>query len=147
LSDLGRAFEVWPQEAEVRGEGAGSSPVSRDSSSSPAPRDRWLRRGLAGAWVLFFAMGGLAVASTWDRLVQGLVRTPVPTIAVAPATGDPSPGERATVEARRLLGAGHPAEALAALAAIHPEEPVYPFALQLRDEARRALERGGQKPR
>jgi hypothetical protein len=46
-------------------------------------RDRWLRRSLAVAWLLFFAMGGLAVASTWDRLVHGLVQAPVP-VSTAP---------------------------------------------------------------
>jgi hypothetical protein len=92
-------------------------------------------------------MGGLAVASTWDRLVQGLVEAPVPASA-APAVGsDVRAGDRAAAEARRLLDSGRPREALAELASIKPVEPVYPFALQLREEARRALARGGPRSR
>jgi hypothetical protein len=92
-------------------------------------------------------MGGLAVASTWDRLVQGLVQAPVPASAIPAVGGEVSIGDRAATEARRLLDSGRPRESLAELASIKPAEPVYPFALQLREEARRALERGGSKSR
>jgi hypothetical protein len=40
-----------------------------------------------------------------------------------------------------------PSEALTALLAIKPQEPVYPFSLQLRQEALRALERTKSKAR
>jgi hypothetical protein len=129
LSDLGRACEVWAEEPEGIG------------------RDRWLRRGLAAVWMVFFAMGGLAVASTWNRFVQGLVQAPVPASAVPAGVGEMSAGDRAAAEARRLLDSGRPQDALAELASIKPAEPVYPFALHLQGEARRALERGGTKSR
>jgi hypothetical protein len=111
-------------------------------------RDRWLRRGHAAAWTVLFALGGLAVASAWEPLVEGLVRLPVAVSADAsPASQVPaaSAGERAVAEARKHLESGHPADAMSALLAVKPEEPVYPFSLQLREEARRALERDGRR--
>jgi hypothetical protein len=103
-------------------------------------RDLWLRRSVAAAWLLLFAMGSLAVASSWDRLVGGLVEPPLPSHPEAPSLAPaPSAGERAVAEARRLLDGGNPSEAMSALQSVKPEEPVYPFALQLREEARRAL--------
>jgi hypothetical protein len=113
-------------------------------------RERWLRRGYAAAWTVLFALGGLAVASAWEPLVAGLVRSPVPASPGAPpASFAPAAtaGERAVAEARRLLDQGRPAEALAALVDVKAEEPVYPFSLQLRQEARRALERAGRGAR
>jgi hypothetical protein len=146
LSDLGRAFEVWP-EPEGAAEGLVASTPCTPTDAARVGRDRWLRRSLAVVWALFFAMGGLAVASTWDRLVQGLVQAPIPASSASVAEGQVSAGERAAAEARRLLDGGRPREALAELASIRPAEPVYPFALQLREEARRALERGGPSSR
>src|SRR5687768_3473759 len=105
-------------------------------------RERWLRRGLASVWTFLFAIGGFAVASAWDDIVEGLLRAPVPAASEAPPSGlapRTSPGEQAIALARRLLDLGQPAEALKALLAIKPEEPVYPFSLQLREEAQRAL--------
>lgn len=113
-------------------------------------RERWLRRGYAAAWTLMFALGGLAVASAWEPLVAGLVRSPVPVSPGAPSASfapAASAGERAVAETRRLLDQGRPAEALAVLVGVKPEEPVYPFSLQLRQEAQRALERAGRGTR
>ena len=110
-------------------------------------RDRWLRRGYAAAWTVFFGLGGMAVASAWDPLVEGLVRRPVPVSADAvPATSllASTAGERAVAEAQKHLEQGRPNDAMAALLGVKPEEPVYPFSLQLREEARRALQRAGQ---
>jgi hypothetical protein len=120
-----------------------------DEGRGSEVRDRWLRRGLATLWTYLFAVGGFAVASTWDRLVDGLVRVPIPTPTAAPAANAlrTSPGETAVAQARRFLDSGNPSEALTALLAIKPEEPVYPFSLQLRDEALRALERAQSKAR
>ncbi len=72
------------------------------------------------------------------------MRAPLPAAPEAPSAVAPqtSPGEQAVAVARRHLDVGQPAEALNTLLAITPDEPVYPFSLQLRDEARRALERG-----
>ena len=113
-------------------------------------RERWLRRGYAAAWTVLFALGGLAVASAWEPLVAGLVKSPVPVSATTPAAAFPpaaSAGERAVAEARRHLDQGRPADALTALTGIRPEEAVYPFSLQLREEARRALGRAGRDQR
>lgn len=109
-------------------------------------RERWLRRGYAASWTVLFALGGLAVASAWEPLVAGLVRSPVPVTSAAPSTTFPpaaSAGERAVAEARRHLDERRPADAMRALVGVKPEEVVYPFSLQLREEARRALERAG----
>jgi hypothetical protein len=110
-------------------------------------RDRWLRRVHAGLWTLLFALGGYAVASAWEPLVAGLVRRPVPVSTdAAPSSFAPATtaGERAVSEARRYLDQGRPAEALSVLLAVKPEEPVYPFSLQLREQAQRALDRAGR---
>jgi len=114
-----------------------------ESKALHVVRDSWLRRGLAAAWILLFAMCGFAVASSWDRLVEGLMKAPVPARREAhpPLAGTSTPGEHAVAEARRLLDGGLAEEALGALQGIKPEEPVYPFSLQLREEARRALAR------
>jgi hypothetical protein len=110
-------------------------------------RDRWLRRAHAGLWTLLFALGGFAVASAWEPLVAGLVRGPVP-VSPEPAPSSLIPassaGERALAEARHHLDQGRPGEALQALLAVKPEQPEYPFSLQLREQAQRALQRSGQ---
>jgi hypothetical protein len=147
LSELERMSDVWSEEPVGATATAVGSTFSASAAPAPFGRDRWLRRSLALAWILFFTMGGLAVASTWDRLVRGLVQAPVPASTSATGAGDVSAADRAAAEARRLLEVGRPKEALAELANIKPVEPVYPFALQLREEARRALERGGSKSR
>lgn len=140
MSGLGRAFDVWPQEP------VEASPVADAIELADASRGRWMRRTLVILWAGFFAVAGIGVAATWDRLVNGLVRAPIPeaVAAVAPTVGS---AEHAVAEARRLLDGGRPAEALAALDGLRPEEPAYPFSLQLREEARRALARGGSKAR
>jgi len=108
--------------------------------AEPSARDRWFRRSVVAAWLVLFTMGSLAVASSWDRLVGGLVRAPLPSRPEAPSLSQaPSAGERAVAEARRLLDGGHPSEAMSTLLTVKPEEPVYPFALQMREEARRTL--------
>jgi hypothetical protein len=92
-------------------------------------------------------LGGFAVASAWEPLVANLVRRPVPVSPEgAPASFAPAPseGERAVSEARRQLDQGQPGQALKVLLMVKPEDPVYPFSLQLRDQAQRALQRAGQ---
>jgi hypothetical protein len=140
LSNVGRAFDVWPQ---APTEAISEVAVTVTPRSSRAV---WIRRGLAGLWTLLFVTAGVGVTANWDRLVAGLVRAPMP-VDIAAAAPTPSSAERAVKDARRLLDAGHPAEALAALDGLKPEEPAYPFSLQLREEADRALARGGSKLR
>jgi len=80
---------------------------------------------------------GVGAASSWERLVDRLARTPAPVSSRAgpsqPST-DPTEGERVISEARRLVERGEDAEALAVLDRVSPHEPAYPFARQLRDQ-------------
>jgi hypothetical protein len=95
------------------------------------------------AWILLFATCGLAVASSWDRWMESLVRAPLPSrspSASLVASAD-SAGEKAVAQARRLLDSGRPQEALDVLMGVKPAEPVYPISLQLREEASRSLAR------
>jgi hypothetical protein len=81
-----------------------TSIASTPSALAEAPRvgrDRWLRRSLAVAWLIFFAMGGLAVASTWDRLVQGLVQAPVPVSTTPVLDSEMAAGDHGAAEAER----------------------------------------------
>jgi hypothetical protein len=123
--------------------GLGEATSVSDAGTGSEVRVVWLRRALATGWILLFATAGLAVAASWDRLVQGLVRAPIPAAPQSSSnlTSPTSPGERAVALARHLLDGGRPEEALGALLAVAPEEPVYPFSLQMRDEARRTLAR------
>jgi hypothetical protein len=110
------------------------SPVARASAVS------WARRGFAAASTIVFLVLGAGVFTSWDRLLFGLSRPPLPrpdTAAVWPVPA--SGGERALAEARRLLDAGDAAAALAALDRVGPREAAYPFARQLRLQAERAL--------
>ena len=111
------------------------------AASGPVPRLRpsavsWSRRAFAaGSTVLLVALGA-GVFSSWDRLLFGLTRPPAPrphaASNAAPAAGG---GDRALAEARRHLDAGNVAAALVALDRVGPQEPSYPFARQLRQQA------------
>jgi hypothetical protein len=105
----------------------------------------WWRAALVGLWGLgFLALAG-GVAGSWERLVDGLTRTPSPTTALAPPTTEVPKltlGTRALSEARRLTAQGDAAAALAILDRIPPQDPAYPFARQLRDEAEKTLRQG-----
>jgi hypothetical protein len=109
-------------------------PITRASAVS------WSRRAFAAASTIVLVVLGASVFSSWDRLLFGLTRPPSPRsdrAAVWPAP--PTGGERALAEARRLLDAGDAAAALVALDRVGPQEPAYPFARQLRQQAQRAL--------
>jgi len=87
------------------------------------------------------------VASSWERLVRGLVEPPAP----APFAGPPvteaaaqSPGERAVVEARLLAERGDAAAALALLDRISPDEPAYPFARRFRAQLEASVRHAGR---
>lgn len=113
---------------------AASGEVVRPSAVS------WSRRAFAAASAIVLAVLGAGVFSSWDRLLFGLTRPPSPrsdTAAAWPAP--PAGGERALAEARRLIDAGDAAAALAALDRVGPQEPAYPFARQLRQQAERVL--------
>jgi hypothetical protein len=106
-----------------------------------APR-RWSRAAFGTVCVAVFALMGVAVASTWDGLVDRLARSPAPTspslASDGTLRGDTS-AQRALAEARRRLDSGQPAAALRALDAVRVGDPEYPFASQLRSHALRML--------
>jgi hypothetical protein len=69
-----------------------------------------------------------------------LERRPLPAAYAVSTLPLPAPpfGERALAEARRRFDHGDVAGALAALREIRPDDPVYPFAVQLRQRAEAA---------
>jgi hypothetical protein len=99
----------------------------------------WARRGFAAASTVVLVALAAGVFSNWDRLLFGLTRPPAP----RPHAGAPGPaqraGDRALAEARRHMDSGNVAAALAALDRVGPQEPSYPFARQLRQQAELAL--------
>ena len=100
----------------------------------------WSRRAFVVGWVAAFALMATAVAWSWDRLVGVLARTPTPAVAAAPrSTGTGATGARELAEARRLLDQGDAIAALAVLEQVRPEEPEYPLARRLRDQAEGVL--------
>ena len=110
---------------------------------APPARSSWWRTVFGGACVLFFALVGVTVASTWDGLILLLTRTPAPvspTLAAARPPAAPTEAQHAVILARQRLDAGQPAAALAALRAVRPGDPEYPFASQLRGHAERMLD-------
>jgi hypothetical protein len=114
----------------------------------PEPSPRGARAGPSSAtrraFVVLCAAAmtsfGVGVASSWERLVDRLARTPAPSFSPGPGPSQPSAapteGERAISEARRLVERGEDDEALAVLDRVSPHEPAYPFARQLRDQIR-----------
>jgi hypothetical protein len=118
---------------------AAAAAIESAPASLPS-RVSWSRRALAAAWTAALLVLGAGLASSWDRLLVGLTRPPAPRSRVdgawvPPVTG----GERALAQAHRLMDAGDPAAALAILDRVGAEEPAYPFAQQLRQQAQRAL--------
>ena len=111
-----------------------------------AGRPVWSRRALVAVWSLTFASLAAGVASSWDRIVGGLVEPPVPSPrpAAPPVTeiAAPTPGERVLARANRLLEQGDSAGAAAVLERVLPDDPAYPFALRLRLDAQAALRSG-----
>lgn len=117
-------------------------PAPLEERRERAPAVGWSRAAFGTACVLLFALLGVGVASTWDTLLDRLARTPAPSsAALTPASSlpAPTPAERSLAEARRLLEAGQPAAALAALDNVSRSEPEYPFATQLRQHAERMM--------
>lgn len=127
------------------------APASRQAEPSelvlPRSGVRWSRRALVAAWVFAFALLAAGVASSWERLLLGLVEPPTPApLAGPPVTeaASPSLGEKAVVEARRLAERGDAAAALAVLDRISPEEPAYPFARQFRAQVEATARQRGR---
>lgn len=127
-------------------------------SSAPAPSGAALPALVTAArrWrsrTTFAAACGVAlvalattVAASWGRLIGRLEERPLPA-GYAPVTQSlpaAPAGERALGEARRLLERGDVAGALDALRDVAPDDPVYPFAQQLRQRALAARGRADQ---
>ena len=113
------------------------SETSSGAASLGAARAWWSRTLFASVCAVAFAAVTTTVAASWDHLLGRLERRPSPagyavtTLPLPPAP----PGERALAEARRRLDHGDVRGALTALGDIRPDDPVYPFAEQLRQRA------------
>ncbi len=111
---------------------------AQDPDRAPLPaRHRgphWSRRAFLATCVLVLGSVTIAVAAGWDELMVRLTRAPQPSQAAAPPTLGPPASEagRAVSDAQRRLEQGDPAGALAALERVRPEDPLYPYAQQLR---------------
>jgi hypothetical protein len=108
----------------------------------------WHRNALVALWALGFALLASTVASTWERLVDGLAGVPSPrsmTLPTSPVIGLASAGDPALAEARRLIEEGDAVGALAAIDRVTPQDPAYPFALRFRSQAERMLREGGSR--
>jgi hypothetical protein len=130
-------------------EGIVAAPDQQEPAAAPAPpaagepfagRGWWSRTAFATICGVAFAAVTTTVAASWEHLLGRLERRPSPAgyaVSTLPLPPAP-PGERALAEARRRLDRGDVAGALSALADIRPDDPVYPFALQLRQRAEMA---------
>jgi hypothetical protein len=95
----------------------------------------WSRRAFVASCSLGFAVLTVGVVARWDALLGRLTSAPRPSQAMAPPTlGPPSASAagRAVSDAQHRLEQGDPAGALAALERVRPEDPLYPYAQQLR---------------
>jgi hypothetical protein len=119
----------------------GAIPVG-PASPARTTRPRRFRRALGAAWMLAFALLAAVAVSGWESHVARLTGAPLPAAHQAPpSTHYPAPtaGERAVAQARAHIQHGDPRGALAALEAVSPDDPAYPFAAQIRAQADREL--------
>jgi len=124
------------------GDAPSPEPGPAAASVSPTPvRAAWSRRAFVCCWSLLFASMAAGVAASWDRIVGGLVKPPLPESGVPSAAEIPasSPGERALRQARLMLDERNPAGAVAALDRVSVDDPAYPFSRRLRSQAQEAL--------
>jgi hypothetical protein len=135
--------ERGPAHAAMQANGPNEAPAV--VLGKPLPRRVW-RRVLATAWLALFLLLGVGVASAWDELVGRLTDLPgARSAAPASVVGVPTPGEQALRLARRALERDDPATALAALADVTPDDPVYPMSEQIRAQAKRAAGERGRR--
>jgi len=120
-------------------------PVVRADALHPAlraeRRPHWSRRVFLATCAVVFASLAAGVAASWDGLIGRLTRAPRPAAMMAPPTlgaAAVSEGGRAVSDARLRLEQGDPAGALAALERVRPEDPLYPYAQQLRMQSESA---------
>ena len=122
----------------------GEGPAPAPPAGAPSGRSRMMLGAVCAA---LFLLLGAAVAATWDGLMRRLAQAPTPQEAsLAFATDPGTRAEDQTIAtARRLLEDGDPARAVALLDSVHPRQPSYPFARQLRGQAERALRQAGPR--
>lgn len=115
------------------GDSALPPPPARSTSS----RSRTILGLACGA---LFLLLGVAVAANWGTLIRRLEQAPQPQAAIT-LSADPHLRleDQTIAAARRHLEDGDPARAVALLDSVHPQQPSYPFARQLRGQAERAL--------
>jgi hypothetical protein len=102
---------------------------------------------LASLWLLLLVVAASSVVSSWEGLMARLAGAPAParpSALFAAATSDSTRGEQAIAQARRLAERGDLRGALAALDSVIPQDPAYPFARHLREQAAEALRNGGR---
>jgi hypothetical protein len=118
-----------------------SGAAEAPSALAPPPRVSWSRRAFAAAWTVALLVLGAGLFSSWDRLLVGLTRPPASHAHADDADWRPpvTRGDRALAQARRLMDSGNAAAALAVLDRVGADEPAYPFARQLRQQAERVL--------
>ena len=123
----------------------GEGPVLAPSAGSPSGRSRMMLGAVCAA---LFLILGAAVAAAWDGLMRRLAEAPMPQEMSSVAFSMP-PGplveDQTIAAARRLLEDGDPARAVALLDGVHPHQPSYPVARQLRGQAERALRQAGAR--
>ena len=122
----------------------GEGPVLAPPPGSPSGRSRMMLGAVCAA---LFLLLGAAVAASWDGLMRRLAQAPMPQDASVAFSAPPGPRaeDQTIAAARRLLEDGDPARAKALLDSVHPHQPSYPFARQLRGQAERALGQPGAR--
>lgn len=122
----------------------GEGPVLPPPAGSPSGRSRMMLGAVCAA---LFLLLGATVAATWDGLMRRLAQAPMPQDASVAFSAQPGPRaeDQTIAAARRLLEDGDPARAVALLDSVHPHQPSYPFARQLRGQAERALRQPGAR--
>jgi hypothetical protein len=108
---------------------------ARAASPALVRGPHWSRRAFVASCGLLLGTLTVGVAVSWDELLGHLTRAPQPSHAMAPPTLGPPPASaagRAVSDAQRRLEQGDPAGALEALERVRPEDPLYPYAQQLR---------------
>lgn len=122
----------------------GDGPVIAAPAGSPSGRSRTMLGAVCAA---LFLLLGAGVAARWDGLMMRLAQAPMPqdtSVAFAAQPG-PRAEDQTIAAAQRLLENGDPARAVALLDSVHPHQPSYPFARQLRGQAERALRQRGAR--
>ncbi|HXB55749.1 MAG TPA: hypothetical protein VN461_13255 [Vicinamibacteria bacterium] len=147
LDDHERAGELPDREDGARRLSAAAEVAFPGAETEFRRGEGWHRHALVALWALGFALLASTVASTWERLVDGLAGVPSPRVMALPTSplGPMSAADPALAEARRLIEQGDAEGALAAIDRVTPQDPAYPFALRFRSQAETMLREGGSR--